>query len=171
MTTSYTLSRAENYADEADIATPADIERTYGPTGFNRTHAFASAFIWDLPFFKEGNGALHWILGGWQFSGIFTAYSGTPINFTASAATLGAPGNTQYPNVSGEPEVLGEHRARAEVLRHVGLLGAGAGHLGHPDAQRLDQRPRLLEPRRLAREAARGSVRRSTWSCGRTPST
>ena len=107
VTTSYTLSKGENYADEADIATPADIERTYGPTGFNRTHAFASAFIWDLPFFKGDNGALHWILGGWQFSGIFTAYSGTPINFTASAATLGAPGNTQYPNVSGEPDILG----------------------------------------------------------------
>ena len=107
VTTSYTLSRAENYADEADIATPADISRTKGPAGFNRTHVFASAFIWDLPFFKEGNGALHWVLGGWQFSGIFTAYSGTPINFTASAATLGAPGNTQYPNASGEPEVLG----------------------------------------------------------------
>ena len=107
VTTSYTLSRGENYADEADIATPADIERTKGRTGFDRTHAFASAFIWDLPFFKADNGALHWILGGWQFSGIFTAYSGTPINFTASAATLGAPGNTQRPNVDGEPDILG----------------------------------------------------------------
>jgi outer membrane receptor protein involved in Fe transport len=108
LTTSYTLSRAENYSDEAGIATPADVERTYGPAGFNRTHAFASAFIWDLPFFQGDEGALHWILGGWQFSGIFTAYSGTPINFTASATTLGAPGNTQYPNVSGEPEVFGD---------------------------------------------------------------
>jgi hypothetical protein len=107
VTTSYTLSRGENYADEADIATPADIERTKGRAGFDRTHAFASAFIWDLPFFKEDKSALGWILGGWQFSGIFTAYSGTPVNFTASAATLGAPGNTQRPNVSGEPDILG----------------------------------------------------------------
>jgi hypothetical protein len=108
LTTSYTLSRAENYSDEAGIATPADIERTFGPAGFDRTHVFASAFIWDLPFFKDDKSALGWILGGWQFSGIFTAYSGTPINFTASAATLGAPGNTQYPNASGEPEVFGD---------------------------------------------------------------
>jgi hypothetical protein len=108
LTTSYTLSRAENYSDEAGIATPADIERTFGPAGFDRTHVFASAFIWDLPFFKDDKSALGWILGGWQFSGIFTAYSGTPINFTASATTLRAPGNTQYPNVSGEPEVFGD---------------------------------------------------------------
>jgi hypothetical protein len=107
LTTSYTLSRAENYADEGGIATPADVERTYGPAGFNRTHVFASAFIWDLPFFSGNKSALGWILGGWQFSGIFTAYSGTPINFTASGATLRAPGNTQRPNVSGEPEVFG----------------------------------------------------------------
>ena len=108
LTTSYTLSRAENYSDEAGIATPADVERTFGPAGFDRTHVFASAFIWDLPFFREDRSALGWILGGWQFSGIFTAYSGLPINFTASGATLRAPGNTQYPNVSGEPEVFGD---------------------------------------------------------------
>ena len=107
VTTSYTLSRAENYADEADIATPADLSRTYGRAGFDRTHAFAASFIWDMPFFKESSGVAHWVLGGWQFSGIFTAYSGTPINFTASDATLGAPGNQQRPNVSGEPEILG----------------------------------------------------------------
>ncbi len=107
VTTSYTLSRGENYADEADIATPADVSRTLGRTGFDRTHAFAGSFIWDMPFFNQSNGALHWILGGWQFSGIFTAYSGTPINFTASDATLGAPGNTQRPNLNGDPKVLG----------------------------------------------------------------
>jgi hypothetical protein len=107
LTTSYTLSRAENYADEADIATPADVARTYGPAGFDRRHAFAASFIWDMPFFKESNGVEHWVLGGWQLSGIFTAYSGTPINFTASDATLGAPGNTQRPNVNGDPEILG----------------------------------------------------------------
>ena len=107
VTTSYTLSRGENYADEADIATPADIERTYGPDGL-QPHARVRIRLHLGPaVLQGGNGALHWILGGWQFSGIFTAYSGTPINFTASAATLGAPGNTQYPNVSGEPEMLG----------------------------------------------------------------
>jgi hypothetical protein len=108
VTTSYTLGRAINYSEETGVATPADLERSKGRPNFDRTHVFASSFIWDMPFFKEGDGAPHWILGGWQFSGIFTAYSGTPINFTASDATLRAPGNTQRPNVSGEPEVFGD---------------------------------------------------------------
>jgi hypothetical protein len=109
LTTSYTLSRATNYSDETGIATPADLERSKGRAGFDRTHVFASSFIWDMPFFSAGSGPLHWLLGGWQFSGIFTAYSGTPINFTANGATLRAPGNTQFPNLNGgDPEVFGD---------------------------------------------------------------
>ena len=148
VTTSYTLSRAINYSEETDIATPADIERSKGRADFDRTHVFASSFIWDMPFFKEDNGALHWILGGWQFSGIFTAYSGTPINFTASAATLARPGQHAAAERERRPGGLRRHRPGPDVLRHVGLLGAGAEHLGQHEAQRLDRRPRLLERRR-----------------------
>jgi hypothetical protein len=107
LTTSYTLGRAINYSEETDIGTPADIERSKGRAAFDRTHVFAASFIWDTPFFREGNGAAHWVLGGWQLSGLFSAYSGTPVNFTASAATLRAPDNTQRPNKSGDPEVFG----------------------------------------------------------------
>ena len=107
ITTSYTLGKAINYTEETGIPTPADLERSKGRPNYDRKHVFASSFIYDMPFFKESNGALHWVLGGWQLSGIFTAYSGTPITFTASNATLGAPGNTQRPNVSGTPTVTG----------------------------------------------------------------
>jgi hypothetical protein len=107
LTTSYTLAKAINYTEETGIPTPADLERSKGRPNYDRRHAFAASFIYDMPFFKAGDGVLHWVLGGWQFSGIFTAYSGTPITFTASNATLAAPGNTQRPNVSGTPTVLG----------------------------------------------------------------
>jgi hypothetical protein len=108
VTTSYTLSRAINYTGEADIDTPADIELSKGRADFDRTHVFAASAIWDMPFFKEGDGPLHWVLGGWQVSGIFTVYSGTPVNFTASNALLRAPDNTQRPTrIAGDPEVLG----------------------------------------------------------------
>ena len=109
LTTSYTLSRAENYSDDnGGIATPADVERSKGRAGFDRKHALAASLIWDVPFFRGRSDALHWVLGGWQVSGIATAYSGTPINFTANAATLRAPGNTQRPNLSGDPRVIGD---------------------------------------------------------------
>jgi hypothetical protein len=109
LTASYTLGRAINYSQETDIDTPADIERSKGRPDFDRTHVFAASFLWDTPFFREGNGALHWVLGGWQLGGIFTAYSGTPVNFTASNATLRAPDNVQRPTrIAGDPEVFGD---------------------------------------------------------------
>ena len=108
LTTSYTLSQAINYSEETGIATPADLERSKGRAAFDRTHAFAASFIWDSPFLKDDKSALGWVFGGWQLSGIFTAYSGNPINFTADGATLRAPGNQQRPNLNGgDPEVFG----------------------------------------------------------------
>ena len=53
------------------------------------------------------DGALSHVLGGWQVSGIFAYQSGSPIAITMSNATLNAPGNTQRPDVSGTPNVLG----------------------------------------------------------------
>ena len=47
-----------------------------------------------------------YILGNWQVNGILTLMSGTPINFTSTAA-LNAPGNTDTPNVKGDFRVLG----------------------------------------------------------------
>jgi hypothetical protein len=107
LTTSYTLGRAINYSDETDVATPADLERSKGRAGFDRTHAFAASFIWDMPFFKQDRSALGWILGGWQVGGIVTAYSGRPVDFT-STVPLRAPDNQQRPNLNGgDPEVFG----------------------------------------------------------------
>jgi outer membrane receptor protein involved in Fe transport len=107
VTTSYTLSRATNYSNETDVATPADLERSKGPADFDRTHFFAASFIWESPFFKQDKSALGWILGGWQLSGLFRAGTGTPINFT-STVPLRAPDNQQRPNVSGTPAVFGD---------------------------------------------------------------
>jgi hypothetical protein len=114
MTNSYTLGRGYNYYNgdsNGTIATPADIERSWGRTSFDSTHSFTSSFVYQLPWGPQGRwlreGLIGHIVGDWQISGIFAAISGTPIDFTASAAGLRAPGNTQRPNASGKPEVLG----------------------------------------------------------------
>ncbi|MFN7948105.1 MAG: TonB-dependent receptor [Blastocatellia bacterium] len=106
--TSYTFGRAINYAeDNGSIATPANIELSRGRGDFDRRHMFSTNFVWDLPFFRQGNRLVKGVLGGWQVSGIFVAQSGTPISFTADAASLRAPGNTQRPNVNGTPKIPG----------------------------------------------------------------
>jgi len=105
---SYTLGRARDFSDDnGGIATPADPKLSEGPAGFDRKHSFVTSFVWDIPFARNTNRFVRWFLDGWQMSGIFSAQSGTPINLTASAATLRAPGNTQRPVLNGEPKVFG----------------------------------------------------------------
>ena len=115
VTNSYTLGRGYNYFNgdsNGSISTPADFERSWGRTSFDSTHNYTSSFVYLLPWGPQGRwmreGLLARVLGDWQISGIFSATSGTPIEFTASAAGLRAPGNTQTPNATGKPEVFGD---------------------------------------------------------------
>jgi len=114
VTTSYTLARGKNYSDgdsNGAIQTPADIERSWARTNQDRLHNFVVSWVYQLPvgpgrrWLQEG--PLSHILGNWQVSGFFAAQSGEPIAFEANGATLRAPGNTQRPNASAKPEVLG----------------------------------------------------------------
>jgi hypothetical protein len=114
VTTSYTLGRGWSYVDgdsNTNILTPADFERSWARTNQDRLHSFVESFLYQLPVGPGRrwlqDGLLSRILGGWQLSGIFSAQSGSPIAITMSNATLNAPGNTQRPNVSGTPAVLG----------------------------------------------------------------
>jgi len=114
VTTSYTLGRGWSYVNgdsNSGIATPADIERSWARTDQDRLHSLVESFLYQLPFGPDRkwlrDGPVAQILGGWQVSGILAAQSGSPIGITMSAATLNAPGNTQRPDVSGTPAVLG----------------------------------------------------------------
>ena len=114
VTTSYSLGRSINYwqgDSNGGILTPADIPRSKGRTEYDRLHSYVQSFVYQLPVGPDGrwlrSGLASWVLGGWQVSGIFAAQSGIPINFTANAATLRAPGNTQRPNANGTPKVVG----------------------------------------------------------------
>jgi carboxypeptidase family protein/TonB-dependent receptor-like protein len=115
VTTSYTLGRGWSYVNgdsNSGIATPADIERSWARTDQDRLHSLVESFLVQLPFGPDRrwlrDGAASRILGGWQVSGIFTYQSGSPVSISMSAATLNAPGNTQRPDVSGTPKVLGD---------------------------------------------------------------
>jgi hypothetical protein len=114
VTSSYTLGRGLSYVNgdsNSVIATPADIALSWARTDQDRLHSLVESFLYQLPVGPDRKwlreGPLSQILGGWQVSGIFTAQSGSPIGITMSNANLNAPGNTQRPNVTGTPAVLG----------------------------------------------------------------
>ena len=108
VTNSYTYSRARDYAnDNGGPSTPADPERSWGYGNFDRTHVFVSSFVWSLPWYKNSDaGVLHWVLGGWQVSGILTLQSGQPLDITMSNASLNTPDNTQRPNQTGDAAIV-----------------------------------------------------------------
>jgi hypothetical protein len=110
LTNSYTYSRAWDHAnDNQFLSTPAEVERSWGLGNFDRTHVYAGSFVWSLPWYKNSDaGALRYLLGDWQVSGILTLQSGQVLDVTANAASLNAPGNTQRPNLNGEVNYVGE---------------------------------------------------------------
>jgi outer membrane receptor protein involved in Fe transport len=103
----YTLSKATNYQDNDSnprIPYLPEIERNYGPAGFDRRHNFQTYWVYNLPFGKDQRwateGLAHAILGGWQVNGILSIMSGQPINIVQNAAgNLNAGGSQQYPDL------------------------------------------------------------------------
>jgi hypothetical protein len=59
-------------------------EGEYSRSSFDRTQIFVANYVYELPFFKNGRGPLHNTIGGWEFSGIVSSYTGQPLTVTTS---------------------------------------------------------------------------------------
>ena len=83
-TAQYTWSKALNYGDNSREYNPYNLRADYGPAGFDRTHSFSLGHILEIPigrgrtYFSNMGRAGELILGGWEFTGMTTAYSGRP---------------------------------------------------------------------------------------------
>ena len=142
------------------ISTPADWERGYQRTTFDSTHSFVSSFVYMLPWGPDGKwlkeGVIGKVLGDWQVTGVVSAISGTPIDFTASATALRAPGNTNTPNVSGTPEVLGGIGSTNLWFDTSVFSAPAANRVGQRRTARSPGWSRVLQPRRVDRENHQG---------------
>ena len=92
---SYTLSRtmtdATNDRDAVDL--PQDrrnLAAEYAIARTDRLHVFTANYVYELPFFRNSEGALKQILGGWQVSGITQFWSGPPISRVVNGTTNGS---------------------------------------------------------------------------------
>jgi hypothetical protein len=81
--------------------------------GTSTPHKVDASIIYQLPFgpgrkFLGEGGVFAGIVGGWQVSSNFTAYSGAPFTVTSSTASLNAPGNPQLADqVKDDVEIFG----------------------------------------------------------------
>src|SRR3984885_9184424 len=83
-------------SDLNGLSNPFNAKYDRGSGGLDRRHIFNANYIYALPFFaKSSNLAARDFLGGWEFSGVTVAESGTPQYITYNGAdTLGLGGNT-----------------------------------------------------------------------------
>jgi len=71
----------------------------YGVQAFNRKFVYNAFFVYQPPFYKGQHGLVGRALGGWTFSSIFTAGSGSPIELlttTGGGQEYGAGDNSNF---------------------------------------------------------------------------
>jgi hypothetical protein len=137
-----------------DYTTPQntyDIAAGYGPAQFDRRHIFGANFAYYLPWYEKQLGITGHILGGWEVSGIISAYTGLPYSvyqFFEDPAGQGViDGNS---NASGRPD----------QIANPNKASAATGPI-HTFAQWFNTKAFALVPSNQARpgDAAAGDVR------------
>ena len=103
---------------QSDFSTPvitSDPHLDYGPAVFDRRNILNVNYVYYLPFFQSQQGFVGHALGGWEVSGILSAYSGRPFTVfdffedPAGIGVLGFSGATERPDRIGNPNSGGKH--------------------------------------------------------------
>lgn len=83
------------------LSDPYDARYDYGSGNFDRRHIFNANYIYSLPGFEQSNALVREAIGGWTFSGVTQAETGSPQNIYYNGPdVLGLGGNTtDRPNV------------------------------------------------------------------------
>jgi len=123
----YTWSHAiDNQSSVTNTGFGGTIQDVFNPKAsranadFDIRHLFNANYVWEVPVGRKraiGSDMPHWldaVIGGWNFSGIFTARSGVPINAASGAFTLQlGVGNPSV--VIGDPKVAFKSDIRDEA--------------------------------------------------------
>ncbi|HME01024.1 MAG TPA: TonB-dependent receptor [Terriglobia bacterium] len=121
----YTYSKAMGYVNDntwenglefnctPSAAMPQGCQQlNYGPLSFDHTQNFKLAFVYDLPFgegksLSSNSKAANAILGGWKFNGVFTAFTGAPLQLGQDVSNINTYGTSAVPNHVAPVQYLG----------------------------------------------------------------
>jgi len=108
----YTFAKALGYALTPSVQIPQYFDLNRGPQSTDISHMFSSSFYAELPFGKSKrwaqSGVPAILAGGWQFSTVVTAHTGTPFTATSSSATLNSPNSSQFADCVSPPQKVGD---------------------------------------------------------------
>jgi hypothetical protein len=147
----YTWSKAMNRTDDEGWSTvgwnePAFQSKNYSWAGYDRTQMFLIGLVWEMPFGRDGEGALNALIKDWSINGSFSALSGTPFRVSSSGASVNSPGNSQSADRVAEPVVLGGigsgnpyyDRSSWAPVTEVRYGNEGRNHIRGPGAWRVN---------------------------------
>jgi len=86
-----------------------DVASSRASSSFDERHMLNVGYVWDIPVFRK-SGLTHSLLGGWQYSGIATLASGTPLtvtngtNYGDNAGVGNGVGTGSYPDQISNPK-------------------------------------------------------------------
>lgn len=132
----YTWANSTSFSNAANLGYPNppqdtdNIRGDKGPSPFDIRHHFHSDFLYELPFrrlFGTGGRGHDLLLGGWQFSGIFTAETGPPLNITQSTTHT-----SSRPNYIGGDPYTADANATLQYLNKAAFARVAIGAGGAP---------------------------------------
>jgi hypothetical protein len=86
----YTFSRGLTNAQNDYSTAPQNtynLAAEYGPSVYNRNDILAIDGVWELPWYREQQGIVGHVVGGWEFSGLYVVNSGLPLTPTMSGGS------------------------------------------------------------------------------------
>jgi hypothetical protein len=147
----YTLSHAMDMTTSGEDGwvgltwnTPLKYADNFDTAAFDRTHVLQMGFLYDLPLLKDNSKTAGSLLGGWQLSGIFSKFSGTPFSIGGSNTAMNCPGcGSILINYNGDPAPLGNVGSSAKTYYDKSLFSqptgvdvAGFGNTGRTSFRR-----------------------------------
>jgi hypothetical protein len=96
---------------------PYDLHAEYGPSALDRRHNFTASYVYDLPWYKTQEGARGHVLGGWEISGLWYFFTGSPLTVTESTEDPGGIGCLISSPVSCRPDITGNPNSGAQHTR------------------------------------------------------
>jgi Carboxypeptidase regulatory-like domain/TonB dependent receptor/TonB-dependent Receptor Plug Domain len=78
LTGNFARGNPDTWSTTQDFWDP-NADRDWAPLSDEVRHRVTAQAIYELPWFREGRGALSQILGGWQISGVLNARTGLPL--------------------------------------------------------------------------------------------
>jgi hypothetical protein len=83
----------------------------YGPLSFDTTQMFKLAFVYDLPFGAgkkwSSSRSANAIIGGWKLNGVFTAFTGQPLQLSQDVSNINTYDTSAVPNHVAAVQYLG----------------------------------------------------------------